>query len=151
MLLFAALETQKRGMTADLIVGSVWPFRGEFLKENETIQRIIVHKIHCSGWRKTERGFKKSIPEGSGSTQPKLRGGQRLRVGFYPAGTIGDSVHRGNYRFKQKQFIKKPLEIKVTTVLSNYVVSLENNPTAERWNNCFQKIPIDIKGNVTVM
>lgn len=49
MLQFAALETQKRGMVADLIVGSGWPFGGEFLAEDETIQRIIVNKIPCSG------------------------------------------------------------------------------------------------------
>lgn len=49
MLKFAALETQKRGMIADLIVGSGWPFGGEFLAENETIQRIIVNKIPFSG------------------------------------------------------------------------------------------------------
>ncbi len=49
MLKFAALEAQKRGMLADLIVGSGWPFGGEFLEEDETIQRIIVNKIPCSG------------------------------------------------------------------------------------------------------
>ncbi len=49
MLKFAALETQKRGMLADLIVGSGWPFGGEFLKESETIQRVIVNEIPCSG------------------------------------------------------------------------------------------------------
>ncbi len=49
MLQFAALEVQKRGMVADLIVGSGWPFGGEFLEEDETIQRVIVHKIPCSG------------------------------------------------------------------------------------------------------
>ena len=49
MLRFAALEVKKRGMIADLIVGSGWPFGGEFLEEDETIQRIIMHKIPCSG------------------------------------------------------------------------------------------------------
>lgn len=52
MLQFAALEAQKRGMLADLIVGSGWPFGGEFLEEDETIQRVIVHKIPCSGGEK---------------------------------------------------------------------------------------------------
>lgn len=52
MLKFAALEAQKRGMLADLIVGSGWPFGGEFLEEDETIQRIIVNKIYCSGGEK---------------------------------------------------------------------------------------------------
>tara|TARA_R110002050_G_scaffold187015_2_gene321418 strand:- start:80268 stop:83099 length:2832 start_codon:yes stop_codon:yes gene_type:complete len=49
MFKFASLEAQKRGMFADLIVGSGWPFGGEFLEEDETIQRIIVNKIPCSG------------------------------------------------------------------------------------------------------
>ncbi|MDD2381021.1 MAG: glycosyl hydrolase [Mariniphaga sp.] len=49
MLLFATSEAQKRGMIADLIVGSGWPFGGEFLEEHETIQRVIVHQIPCSG------------------------------------------------------------------------------------------------------
>jgi hypothetical protein len=52
MLRFAALEAQKRGMLTDLIVGSGWPFGGEFLEEDETIQRIIVHQIPCSGEEK---------------------------------------------------------------------------------------------------
>jgi len=54
MLKLAALEAQKRGMYADLIVGSGWPFGGEFLKEDETIQRIIIHRIPCSGGEKLE-------------------------------------------------------------------------------------------------
>jgi len=49
MLEFATLEAKKRGMIADLIVGSGWPFGGEFLEEDETIQRIILNKIPCSG------------------------------------------------------------------------------------------------------
>lgn len=49
MLVFATEEAKKRGMIADLIVGSGWPFGGEFLKEEEAIQRIIVNRIPCSG------------------------------------------------------------------------------------------------------
>jgi hypothetical protein len=49
MLKFTAQEAKKRGMLTDLIVGSGWPFGGEFLSESETIQRIIVNKIPCSG------------------------------------------------------------------------------------------------------
>jgi hypothetical protein len=52
MLEFATLEAQERGMLADLIVGSGWPFGGEFLEEDETIQRVIVHKIPVSGGEK---------------------------------------------------------------------------------------------------
>ncbi len=49
MLVFASQEAAKRGMIADMIVGSGWPFGGEFLKEEETTQRIIINKIPCSG------------------------------------------------------------------------------------------------------
>jgi hypothetical protein len=45
----AATEAKKRDMIADVIVGSGWPFGGEFLNEEETIQRVITNKISCSG------------------------------------------------------------------------------------------------------
>lgn len=45
LLVLAAKEARQRGMITDLIVGSGWPFGGEFLKEDETIQRVITHKI----------------------------------------------------------------------------------------------------------
>jgi hypothetical protein len=49
LLVFAARETNRRGMIADLIVGSGWPFGGEFVQIDETIQRIIPHRILISG------------------------------------------------------------------------------------------------------
>ena len=42
------------------------------------------------------------------------------------------------------------LEIKYTSVLSNYVMSLENDPTAERWTKGYNKIPMGIEGYVTL-
>jgi hypothetical protein len=42
------------------------------------------------------------------------------------------------------------LEIKVTTILSNYVMSLENNPTAERWTRGYTNIPAGLEGEVTL-
>ncbi|MCK4922491.1 MAG: hypothetical protein KAS71_15670, partial [Bacteroidales bacterium] len=42
---FAATEAKSRGLITDMIVGSGWPFGGEFLKEDETIQRVSVHTI----------------------------------------------------------------------------------------------------------
>jgi hypothetical protein len=42
------------------------------------------------------------------------------------------------------------LEIKVTTVLSNYVMSLENNPTAERWTRGYTKIPAGLEGEIVL-
>jgi hypothetical protein len=45
MLIFAAREAKKRDMISDMIVGSGWPFGGEFLKEDETIQRVLNNTI----------------------------------------------------------------------------------------------------------
>jgi hypothetical protein len=49
LLAIASAEAGKRGMITDLIVGSGWPFGGEFLKENELIQRVITNSISCKG------------------------------------------------------------------------------------------------------
>jgi len=38
-------------------LGSGWPFGGEFLEEDETIQRIIVHKMPCSGGEKLDENL----------------------------------------------------------------------------------------------
>lgn len=45
LLVLAVKEAKQRGMITDLIVGSGWPFGGEFLREDETIQRVITNKI----------------------------------------------------------------------------------------------------------
>lgn len=49
LLVFAAREARCRGMITDLIVGSGWPFGGEFLRQDQTIQRIIPHEIPYAG------------------------------------------------------------------------------------------------------
>jgi len=49
LLVSAAKDAKRRGMITDIIVGSGWPFGGEFLKEEEMIQRIITNKIPFSG------------------------------------------------------------------------------------------------------
>lgn len=49
LLVLAAEEARNNGMITDLIVGSGWPFGGEFLTENETVQRMIVNNIPCRG------------------------------------------------------------------------------------------------------
>ena len=45
----ASETARQNGMRTDLIVGSGWPFGGEFLKKGETIQRVIIHKKKLSG------------------------------------------------------------------------------------------------------
>lgn len=73
MLVFAALEAKSRGLLVDLIVGSGWPFGGEFLEEDETIQRIIAHKISVSGGEKLDEDletlYRKAVAALSQGTQ----------------------------------------------------------------------------------
>ncbi|MCC5929003.1 MAG: hypothetical protein JJU28_07140 [Cyclobacteriaceae bacterium] len=45
MLKFTSAEVKKRDMIADIIVGSGWPFGGEFLQMDETIQRILPNAL----------------------------------------------------------------------------------------------------------
>jgi len=49
LFVLASEEASKRGMITDLIVGSGWPFGGEFLNESELVQRIITNSISCRG------------------------------------------------------------------------------------------------------
>ena len=45
---FTAKEAHRRNMMADLIVGTGWPFGGEFLAVDETVQRVILHRLSYS-------------------------------------------------------------------------------------------------------
>jgi len=45
LLLHACREAEELDLIADLIVGSGWPFGGEFLESDEIIQRVIPHQI----------------------------------------------------------------------------------------------------------
>ena len=42
------------------------------------------------------------------------------------------------------------LEIKYTTVLSNYCRSMKNDPTAQKWAGRFEKIHMGLEGNVRI-
>lgn len=86
---FAALEAQRRGMIADLIVGSGWPFGGEFLKEDETIQRIVIKKIACPGGQRLEDNleglYQKAQPEQLRGHSP-VRSYELVFIRLVPAG-----------------------------------------------------------------
>ncbi|WP_418262512.1 glycosyl hydrolase [Flavobacterium faecale] len=45
MLVHACQKTKDLGMIADLIVGTGWPFGGEFLEKDETSQRMLNHSL----------------------------------------------------------------------------------------------------------
>lgn len=49
LLALAAQEAQNRGMIADMIVGSGWPFGGEFLQPAQYTQRVMVNRIPVNG------------------------------------------------------------------------------------------------------
>jgi hypothetical protein len=45
----ACLGARERGMIADLLVGSGWPFGGKFLKPDQTIERMAVNYKDLEG------------------------------------------------------------------------------------------------------
>ena len=49
LLATASEEARSRDMVVDMIVGSGWPFGGEFLSSDEYIQRVITHRIPVDG------------------------------------------------------------------------------------------------------
>jgi len=49
MIKIASDGCRERGMIADLIVGSGWPFGGRFLESGETIQGVALNKISLQG------------------------------------------------------------------------------------------------------
>jgi hypothetical protein len=46
---------------------------------------------------------------------------------------------------------KNRIELVHTTLLSNYVMSLKNNPSAERWSTGYHKMPAGIDGKVILL
>jgi len=75
ILAFASEEAHKRGMITDMIVGSGWPFGGEFLREDEFIQRVIIRTIECKGGDLINKSFHEliSMDLGSQSGSPERK------------------------------------------------------------------------------
>ncbi|WP_296635354.1 glycosyl hydrolase [Polaribacter sp.] len=48
MVVHAAKKAKDLGMITDIIAGTGWPFGGEFLKDEETSQRMVTDKIAYS-------------------------------------------------------------------------------------------------------
>ncbi len=72
LLAFAAREAARRGMITDLIVGSGWPFGGEFLSEDQTIQRIIPHEIPYSGGQPIREDEASLVRKAMAARTPRL-------------------------------------------------------------------------------
>lgn len=49
LLVHACQKTKELGMVADLIVGTGWPFGGEFLQSDETSQRVVTSSLYFNG------------------------------------------------------------------------------------------------------
>ena len=49
LLVHACKKTKDLGMIADMIVGTGWPFGGEFLTDEETTQRVVTHNLPYEG------------------------------------------------------------------------------------------------------
>jgi len=49
LLVLACKKTKDLGMIADMIVGTGWPFGGEFLQLDETCQRVVTHYLPYEG------------------------------------------------------------------------------------------------------
>lgn len=90
---FAAKETKKKGMIADLIVGSGWPFGGEFLKTDETIQRVITNSTTYSGGEQinenTNSLIQKALTAVTDKKKIKALSNEILFVTLIPVNTNG--------------------------------------------------------------
>ena len=49
LLVVACKKTKDLGMIADMIIGTGWPFGGEFLELDETCQRVVTHYLPFKG------------------------------------------------------------------------------------------------------
>jgi len=89
----AAKETKNNGMIADLIVGSGWPFGGEFLKINETIQRVITHSVNYTGGEKINENIKslieKALAAQSTESKEEALGSELLFISLVPVDPTG--------------------------------------------------------------
>lgn len=70
----ASAESKKRGMITDMIVGSGWPFGGEFLKEHEMIQRVISNQLSYSGREEINLSIKQLIDKAIDNTDKGAEG-----------------------------------------------------------------------------
>ncbi len=88
---YASREAKEKGMITDLIVGSGWPFGGEFLKKNETIQRVITNKIPFKGGAKiheSEEGLvQKAIAAINRPSQEKVLSNELFFLRLIPEGS----------------------------------------------------------------
>ncbi len=58
LLALTCKEAHERNMIADMLIGSGWPFGGEFIQEDEAVQRVSVNRIPVEGPVTVELNFK---------------------------------------------------------------------------------------------
>lgn len=88
LLVLASREAKQKGMITDLLVGSGWPFGGEFLKENEITQRVITHKIRYPAGthirENSESLYKKALAAQSRIYEPIVKSSRVLFIKLVP-------------------------------------------------------------------
>ena len=67
MVRIATDTAREKGMVADLIVGSGWPFGGEFLREDQQSQRVAVRATPVEGPRRFTAKLADLLPEERGA------------------------------------------------------------------------------------
>ena len=101
-------EARRLGMQTDLIVGTGWPFGGEFLEPDETIQGV---KIMAADLQGPAHGYRLGLPAAEGADRMRIldvvlwpagatASGEELRIvgGFKPGDEVHLDVPEGNYR-----------------------------------------------------
>lgn len=88
MIAAASEEAGKRGMITDMIVGSGWPFGGEFLTREEAIQRVIINEIPCRGGDRINETvtslLKKAIAANSRTAEGEFLSAEILFIDLVP-------------------------------------------------------------------
>jgi hypothetical protein len=79
-------EARRLGMQTDLIVGTGWPFGGEFLGPDETIQGV---KIHATDLQGPMDGYRLRLPSAEGAGRMRI-----LDVVLWPAGATTSGAER---------------------------------------------------------
>ena len=116
----AAMDAKKQGMIADLIVGSGWPFGGEFLKNDETIQRIISQTIQCSGNDRFDEDFEslyqKALGKRGNRAEPeKIKDDELFFIQLVPA-----SANKTSEIIDLTKQFRKDKRLKLTVPKGNY-------------------------------
>ncbi|NMC36936.1 MAG: hypothetical protein GYA41_01270 [Bacteroidales bacterium] len=92
LLATASFESAKRGMITDMIVGSGWPFGGEFLKEDEVIVRVMVNTFNYRGGEIVNESFSDLLSKAL-AAQSRAPEGETISEELFFARLIPDELN----------------------------------------------------------